>query len=126
MAVVVPRNFRLLEELEKGQKGECAAGVTFGLDSGDDITLTGWNGTIFGPPGTAYENRIYSLALECGPDYPDKPPKVRFNTRIALAAVDGTGNVKPTWGVIAQWRREYTMETVLDQLRREMTTSANR
>merc|ERR1712224_1178243 len=90
-------------------------------------TLTSWNGTIFGPPGTTYENRIYSLNLECGPDYPDKPPTVKFNTRIALAAVDASnGKVKPTWGVMAQWRREYTMETVLDQLRREMTTSANR
>ena len=42
-----------MDELEKGQKGDCASGVTWGLEQADDITLTYWNGTIFGPPGVA-------------------------------------------------------------------------
>mmetsp|Transcript_89655 Transcript_89655/g.159238 ORF Transcript_89655/g.159238 Transcript_89655/m.159238 type:complete len:139 (+) Transcript_89655:59-475(+) len=127
MAVVVPRNFRLLDELEKGQKGDAMSGVSWGLDSMDDISLTNWNGTIFGPPGTVFENRIYCVQIHCGPEYPDKPPEARFATQINLGSmVDGTGLIKSTWPVFASWRRDITMENLLLQLRKEMCSSTAR
>ena len=125
-AVVVPRNFRLLDELDKGQKGDCASGCSWGLEKADDITLTHWNGTIFGPPGTAFENRIYSISIMCGGKYPDKSPVVTFNTKITMGCVDSKGNVSLQWGPLGSWRREYTIETVLESLRREMISAANR
>jgi hypothetical protein len=33
------------------------------------------------------EGRIYQLKLVCDKDYPDKPPAVRFHSRINLACV---------------------------------------
>eukprot|EP00928_Gymnodinium_smaydae_P073488 TRINITY_DN56686_c0_g1_i1.p1 TRINITY_DN56686_c0_g1~~TRINITY_DN56686_c0_g1_i1.p1 ORF type:complete len:189 (+),score=25.15 TRINITY_DN56686_c0_g1_i1:41-607(+) len=124
--VIVPRSFYLLEELERGQKAQRASTLSWGLASEDDMSLTEWNGTIFGPIDTAFDNRIYSLGLTCGPDYPDVAPLVRFVTPINMTCVESDGSVKPSWGILQKWQRGCTIENVLDHLRREMQTGANR
>ncbi|PIA26616.1 hypothetical protein AQUCO_09100052v1 [Aquilegia coerulea] len=126
--VVVPRNFRLLEELERGEKGIGDGTVSYGMDDADDIYMRSWTGTIIGPPNTIHDGRIYQLKLFCDIDYPDKAPKVKFQTRINMTCVNQeTGYVEPSrFQMLADWQREYTMEDILTQLKKEMTSPQNR
>ena len=57
--VKVPRNFRLLEELETFQSGKADPAISCGLEDNNDILMSNWIGTIVGPASTAHENRIY-------------------------------------------------------------------
>jgi len=126
--VSVPRNFRLLEELEKGEKGIGDGTISYGLSDADDILMRNWNGTIIGPPGTVHENRIYSLRINCDETYPNKPPVVHFVSKINLPCVNPqNGKVEPSkLAVLAGWRNNYTLETVLADLRKDMASPANK
>ncbi|THH32035.1 hypothetical protein EUX98_g2147 [Antrodiella citrinella] len=124
----VPRNFRLLEELEKGEKGIGDGSCSYGLEDGDDIMMSHWNGTIIGPGHTVHENRIYSLKIVCGELYPDAPPLVQFISRVNLPFVNQTeGTVDPAkLPVLAHWTRNSSIETILVEIRREMGSFNNR
>eukprot|EP00771_Trimastix_marina_P004221 gnl/Trimastix_PCT/967.p1 GENE.gnl/Trimastix_PCT/967~~gnl/Trimastix_PCT/967.p1 ORF type:complete len:140 (-),score=39.97 gnl/Trimastix_PCT/967:41-460(-) len=127
MSVTIPRNFRLLEELERGEKGLGDHTISYGLDQSDDIMMRTWMATIIGPPSTVHDGRIYSVRIVCGDNYPNAAPEVRFVTRINLGCVRGDGQIDGSrFPTLGNWRSEYTMEKLLTDLRREMASPANK
>mmetsp|Transcript_34854 Transcript_34854/g.78764 ORF Transcript_34854/g.78764 Transcript_34854/m.78764 type:complete len:124 (+) Transcript_34854:109-480(+) len=86
--IIVPRNFRLLEELEKFEKGSGDMNISAGLVDPEDIFLTEWNCSLLGTPGTAFEEHFYELRVSCGENYPNVPPSVRFVSRVNMACVN--------------------------------------
>jgi ubiquitin-conjugating enzyme E2 variant len=93
--IKMPRSFRLLEELERGEKAMGGdVSVSYGLRDPGDASLTHWQACIVGPPGTPFDGRLYMLDLECGPEYPLQRPAVRFHTALQVPFVDAkTGAV---------------------------------
>eukprot|EP00210_Caulerpa_lentillifera_P005445 g5207.t1 len=126
-SVTVPRNFRLLEELERGEKGIGDGTVSYGMEDMEDILMRSWTGTIIGTANTVFDGRIYSLKIHCGLRYPDEPPEVHFLTKINLSCVLADGKVNPNaFHVLRNWRRENTMENILVELRKEMLSPQNK
>lgn len=82
--------------------------------------MTNWTGTIIGPGHTVHENRIYSLRITCGDNYPDQPPVIAFISRVNLPFVNTTNGAvdKAKLPVLANWTRSSTLETILIEIRR--------
>ncbi|XP_021365819.1 ubiquitin-conjugating enzyme spm2-like [Mizuhopecten yessoensis] len=117
--VVVPRNFRLLHELESGEKG-CGDGtVSWGLTRSDDDTLRDWTCTIIGPANSNFESRIYSVKIICDDDYPVCQPIVTFTTKINLPFVSPDGKVD-VHRLVGGWNPSYTIQKILLDLRVQM------
>ncbi len=125
--VIIPRNFKLLEELEASEKGTGDMSISMGLVNSDDIFLTEWNASILGPQGGPFDGRLYELRVTAGPEYPLKPPVVRFVSRVNMAGVDQrTGDVTRDFPALSNWNRDMTLESVLVALKNSMNVPNNR
>jgi ubiquitin-conjugating enzyme E2 D/E len=75
-----------LRELIKEPPVNCSAGMV-----GDDIMK--WSASIIGPEKTPYEGGIFKLSINFNSDYPFKPPKVKFETRIFHPNINSYGSI---------------------------------
>ncbi|XP_056441288.1 uncharacterized protein LOC130378566 isoform X2 [Gadus chalcogrammus] len=58
-----------------------------------DSDFSFWKILMQGPPATPYENGTFKLYCQFGPDYPVKPPTIRFVTAIYHCNINSSGRI---------------------------------
>jgi ubiquitin-conjugating enzyme E2 D/E len=76
MDPIIKRLNKELLEMKNNPPLNCSAGPE------DDNNLFKWSATIYGPEGSPYEGGIFILDIDFPSDYPFKPPKIIFKTKI--------------------------------------------
>lgn len=127
MEINVPRRFRMIRELECGEKGVENGAICYGPADLEDKDFKLWRATILGPEKTVYEDKIYELLITCGENYPNEQPRIKFSSHISVSYADQNGLVllSKVPGLIP-WSKKYYLRDILIALRKEMLCVYNR
>jgi len=82
----ITRLRRELKALTENPNSNCSAQIC-----GDNLFK--WNAQIYGPEGTPYVGGIFHLEILFPTEYPFKPPKIHFVTKVYHPNISSVGNI---------------------------------
>ena len=94
-----------LKDIGRDPPAQCSAGPV-----GDDMFK--WQATIMGPSDSPYAGGVFSLSIHFPTDYPFKPPKLQFTTKMYHPNINGSGAI--CLDILkSQWSPALTISKVL-------------
>ena len=87
MAQALKRIQKELTEFNKEEPEGFTAGPV------DDSDMFKWEASLVGPENSPYEGGTFQLSMEFPKDFPFKPPKVEFTTKVYHPNVKSTGTI---------------------------------
>ncbi|CAK0807904.1 unnamed protein product [Prorocentrum cordatum] len=99
---------RLLRDFKKVTANDAPEGIS-AAPVGDDLFQ--WTAIVFGPADTPWEGGVWKLDMAFPPEYPDKPPTVRFRNEVFHPNVFPDGQIcldlLRATGAAAGWSPSY-------------------